>query len=117
MGIIHLHYPPPTCMDSTDLFFSVIADPSFPTPEAALNAPREKLGPRQVRGAMFTYVTPEGGEPYPEILAVSDSAMVELGLKVSEKTRLDFLHVMAGNSIMEDIMPWAASYGGMFVPH
>lgn len=78
-----------------------------------MNAPREKLGPRQVHGAHFTWVSPEGMEPHPEVLAVSEAAMRELGLKAGEEKRNEFKHLMAGNSAWEGIMPWAAVYGGM----
>jgi len=62
---------------------------------------------------MFTWVTPEGREPHPEVLAVSDDAMRTLGLKPGEEKRADFKHLMAGNLLVEGIMPWAANYGGM----
>jgi len=96
--------------------YGPLADPEFPTPEASQNAPRGALGPRQVRGAMFTWVMPEGREPHPEVLAVSEDAMMTLGLKPEEGKREDFKHLMAGNFLVKGIMPWATVYGGMRVP-
>ncbi|KAF8468379.1 hypothetical protein BDZ91DRAFT_771801 [Kalaharituber pfeilii] len=90
---------------------SLVPDPGFPTPESSTNAPKEALGPRQVRGAMFTWVTPEGMEPHPELLAVSESAMKTLGLRLGEETTDDFKHMMAGNITAKGVMPWAAAYG------
>lgn len=89
------------------------ADSEYPTPESSCNAPRQALGPRQVREAMFTWVTPEGGEPNPEVLAVSEDAMKTLGLKLEQANREEFKHLMAGNRTVDGIMPWAAVYGGM----
>ncbi|OKL59239.1 hypothetical protein UA08_05823 [Talaromyces atroroseus] len=42
-------------------------DPAFETPLASHSAPRETLGPRLVKGAMYTYVRPETAEE-PELL-------------------------------------------------
>ena len=92
------------------------ADPEYPTPESSRKGPRQALGPRQVRGAMFTWVTPEGGEPHPEVLAVSEDAMKTLGLKLEEADREQFKHLMAGNTTVDGLMPWAAAYGGIFFP-
>ncbi|KAF8454955.1 YdiU domain protein [Terfezia claveryi] len=92
---------------------SHIPDPEFPTPEESQHAPREAFGPRQVRGAMFTWVMPEGREPHPELLAVSEDAMRTLGLKPGEEKRENFKHLMAGNLLVGGIMPWATVYGGM----
>ncbi|EDN04189.1 conserved hypothetical protein [Histoplasma mississippiense (nom. inval.)] len=44
------------------------ADPAFETPESSHNAPREALGPRLVKGALFTYVRPEPTDQ-PELLS------------------------------------------------
>ena len=98
---------------SRELLIIYLADPEFPTTEASKNAPRKALGPREVRGAMFTWVAPEGGEPHPEVLVVSEDAMRTLGLKPGEAKREDFKHLMAGNLFVDGIMPWAAAYGGM----
>lgn len=62
---------------------------------------------------MFTWVTPEGREPHPEVLAVSEDAMKTLGLNLEEAKRDEFKHLMAGNTLIGDIMPWASAYGGM----
>ncbi|KAF8426587.1 YdiU domain-containing protein [Tirmania nivea] len=99
---------PKSCVFTT----SHIPDPEFPTPESAQNAPRHAFGPRQVRGAMFTWVIPEGTEPHPEVLAISEDAMRTLGLKPGQEKRVEFKHLMAGNLLVDGIMPWAAVYGG-----
>lgn len=65
---------------------------------------------------MFTWVTPEGMEPHPEVLAVSEDAMKTLGLKLGEEKTEGFKHLMAGNTTAEEIMPWASVYGGMDTP-
>lgn len=90
------------------------ADPKYPTPESSRNAPHQARRPRQVPEAMFTWVTPEGGEPYPEVLAVSEDAMRTLGLKLEEAQREEFKQLMAGNTTVDEIMPWATAYGGIF---
>ncbi|KAF2746717.1 UPF0061-domain-containing protein [Sporormia fimetaria CBS 119925] len=93
-------------------------DPEFPTPESSHNAPRDKLGPRQVKNALFTYVRPEITHS-PELLAVSPLAMQDLGLKPEEAETEEFKQVFAGNKILtwdeekkEGIYPWAQCYGG-----
>ena len=93
------------------------ADPLFPTPADSFKAPREKLGPRMVKGALYTYVRPEGSEK-PELLGVSGRAMKDIGLKDGEETTEEFKELTAGNKIMwdnetnEGIYPWAQCYGG-----
>ncbi|KAA6409807.1 MAG: hypothetical protein FRX48_06419 [Lasallia pustulata] len=93
------------------------ADPLFPTPADSFNAPRSKLGPRMVKGALYTYVRPEGTEK-PELLGVSKRAMRDIGLKEGEETTEEFKELVAGNKIMwdnetkEGIYPWAQCYGG-----
>lgn len=91
-------------------------DPAFETPEASHKAPRETLGPRMVKGALFTYVRPEPTEGS-ELLGVSSKAMEDLGLKTGEEETAQFQALVAGNEIWwnEDkggIYPWAQCYGG-----
>ena len=92
-------------------------DPKFKTPSLSYKATRENLGPRMVRGALYTYVRPEGTES-PELLAVSHSAMRDIGLKEGEEKTQDFKDLVAGNKIFWDpetetgIYPWAQCYGG-----
>lgn len=95
------------------------ADPAFETPEASHKAPRETLGPRMVRGALFTYVRPEPAEA-PELLGVSSTAMKDLGLKAGEEKTAELQALVAGNSILWNeesggIYPWAQCYGGEFL--
>ncbi|KAE8843907.1 hypothetical protein HRS9122_05010 [Pyrenophora teres f. teres] len=94
-------------------------DPAFPTPKDSHNAPLEALGPRMVKGALYTYVRPDPqGEP--ELLAVSQRALRDLGLKEEEAETEEFKEVVAGKKILtwdeskpeEGIYPWAQCYGG-----
>lgn len=91
-------------------------DPAFETPASSHNAPRETLGPRLVKGALYTYVRPEPTEE-PELLGVSSKAMEDLGLKSGEELTPEFKEVVSGNKIFWDeenggIYPWAQCYGG-----
>lgn len=93
------------------------ADPLFPTPADSFDAPRSKLGPRMVKGALYTYVRPEGSDKA-ELLGVSKRAMRDIGLKEGEEGTEEFKELVAGNKIMwdnetkEGIYPWAQCYGG-----
>lgn len=97
---------------------SLPADPEFPSPSASHAAPREKLGPRMVKGALYTFVRPEGVQE-PELLAVSHAAMKDIGLKDGEEKTQEFKELVAGNRILwdertrEGIYPWAQCYGGV----
>lgn len=93
-------------------------DPAFPSPADSHHAPRQKLGPRIVNGALYTYVRPEHQEE-PELLAVSPKALEDLGLKRGEEETELFREVVAGNRILgwdeekgEGLYPWAQRYGG-----
>src|SRR5687768_3326565 len=77
---------------------SLPADPLFPTPADSHKASREDLGPRQVRGALFTWVRPETQKD-PELLAVSPAAMRDLGLALSEAETDEFKETVVGNKI------------------
>ena len=93
-------------------------DPAFPTPADSHRAPREKLGPRTVKGALYTYVRPER-QKEPELLAVSPRALHDLGLRPGEEQTDLFRDVVAGNALLgwdeekgEGLYPWAQCYGG-----
>lgn len=91
-------------------------DPQYPTPVESHQAPRQKLGPRMVRGALYTYVRPEAVEE-PELLAVSKAALQDIGLAESEAESEELKQVVAGNKFYWDeekggIYPWAQCYGG-----
>ena len=70
-----------------------------------------------VKGALYTYVRPEGVET-PELLGVSKRAMKDIGLREGEEMTEEFKELVAGNKIMwdnetkEGIYPWAQCYGG-----
>jgi uncharacterized protein YdiU (UPF0061 family) len=102
----------------TNVFTSKLPpDPGFETPEASHKAQRERLYPRTVKGALFTYVRPETAED-PEILGVSPKALEDLGLKTGEENTAQFKAVVSGNEFFwneEDggVYPWAQCYGGM----
>jgi uncharacterized protein YdiU (UPF0061 family) len=94
------------------------ADAAFPTPLESYKAPRQKLGPRMVQNALYTYVRPEETEE-PELLGVSSRAFRSIGLSQSEASNPDFKAIVAGNKILwsedkpdEGIYPWAQCYGG-----
>lgn len=94
------------------------ADAAFPTPSDSHRAPREKLGPRIVRGAAYTYVRPET-VANPELLSVSAAAMRDIGIKEEDQETNDFKEMVCGNKIVtwdpekkEGIYPWAHCYGG-----
>ena len=92
-------------------------DLEFKTPSASHNAPREDLGPRMVKGALYTYVRPEETSE-PELLGTSPAAMRDIGLNLGEEGTADFKNLVAGNKTYWDpstekgIYPWAQCYGG-----
>ncbi|KAK1143821.1 hypothetical protein N8T08_006072 [Aspergillus melleus] len=90
-------------------------DPAFETPESSHQAPRETLGPRLVKGALYTFVRPEPTKAT-ELLGVSPKAMMDLGLKPGEEHTPEFEALVSGNSInwteeSGGIYPWAQCYG------
>jgi uncharacterized protein YdiU (UPF0061 family) len=98
---------------------NLLADSAFPTPKDSHDAPRQMLGPRMVKGALYTYVRPDPqGEP--ELLAVSQRALQDLGLSEEEAKTDEFREVVAGKKILtwdestpeQGIYPWAQCYGG-----
>lgn len=109
---------------------SLPPDPLFPTPAASHKTPRDRIHPRQVRGALFSWVRPEP-QSRPELLAVSPHAFRDLGLDLSEAKTDLFLQTAVGNHIWgwDDEKaaatnsgsggegegggyPWAQCYGG-----
>lgn len=93
-------------------------DAAFPTPVDSFKAPRQKLGPRMVKDALYTFVRPEETKS-PELLGVSCRAFRDIGLADSEAESEDFKALVAGNKILwsedkpdEGIYPWAQCYGG-----
>ncbi|KAJ9165023.1 UPF0061-domain-containing protein [Coniochaeta hoffmannii] len=98
---------------------SLPLDPLFPTPAASHKTPRDNIHPRQVRGALFSWVRPEQ-QSKAELLAVSPAAFRDLGLSLSEAKTDLFLQTAVGNHIWGwdeqtqsgDGYPWAQCYGG-----
>ncbi|KAM5452195.1 hypothetical protein MaudCBS49596_003549 [Microsporum audouinii] len=91
-------------------------DAAFDTPLASHQAPREHLGPRLVKNALYTFVRPETARE-PELLGVSPRAMMDIGLKEGEEKTEEFRDMVAGNKIFWNekdggIYPWAQCYGG-----
>lgn len=92
-------------------------DPEFRTPSESHKAPRGDLGPRMVKGALFTYVRPEETET-PELLGISRTALHDIGLRDGVENTEEFKDVVAGNKFYwdnqteEGIYPWAQCYGG-----
>lgn len=98
---------------------SLPPDPAFPLPLDSHKAPRRDLGPRMVKGALYTYVRPERSEE-PELLAVSKAGLRDIGLKEGEEKMDEFKELVSGNKLLdwdeekgEGIYPWAQCYGGM----
>ena len=93
------------------------SDPQFKTPSDSHKATREDLGPRMVKGALYTYVRPEETEDS-ELLSVSRTAMKDIGLIDGQENTEEFKETVAGNKIFwdneteEGIYPWAQCYGG-----
>ncbi|KUJ09110.1 UPF0061-domain-containing protein [Mollisia scopiformis] len=97
---------------------SLPADPKFPTPAASHKTPRQDIEPRQVKGALYTWVRPEEAQE-PELLGISLAGMRDLGIKEGEEKTEDFKQLVAGNKLMgwdaekeEGGYPWAQCYGG-----
>ncbi|PWY78397.1 YdiU domain protein [Aspergillus sclerotioniger CBS 115572] len=106
-----------TSLPKSNVFTSKLPpDPAFETPETSHGAPREALGPRLVRGALYTFVRPEPAEES-ELLGVSPKAMEDLCLKSGEELTPQFKALVAGNDFcwneeVGGIYPWAQCYGG-----
>lgn len=105
-------------LPKSDTFTSNLPpDPEFPTPSASHNAPRQALGPRMVKGALYTFVRPEETSD-PELLGVSPAALRDIGLQHGQEHTPDFKALVAGNKTYWDpstktgIYPWAQCYGG-----
>jgi uncharacterized protein YdiU (UPF0061 family) len=97
---------------------SLPPDSKFPTPTASHKTPREDIEPRQVKGALFTWVRPEEAKE-PELLSVSPAAMRDLGIREGEEKTEEFRQTVAGNRLLgwdaekeEGGYPWAQCYGG-----
>ncbi|KAI0020466.1 hypothetical protein F4780DRAFT_373526 [Xylariomycetidae sp. FL0641] len=93
-------------------------DSLFPTPADSHKTPRDQIGPRQVRDALFTWVRPQPVDT-PELLAVSPAAMRDLGIQAGDEKSADFVATVAGNKLQgwdevkqEGGYPWAQCYGG-----
>ncbi|KAI5817894.1 hypothetical protein BZA77DRAFT_278518 [Pyronema omphalodes] len=96
---------------------SLPCDKLFPTPRDSAKSGSEKLGPRQVKEALYTYVRPTPATANPELLAISPAAFRDLGLKLEEAETKEFVDLVAGNGSYEDadengVYPWAQCYGG-----
>jgi uncharacterized protein YdiU (UPF0061 family) len=97
---------------------SLPPDQGFPTPASSHKTPREDIEPRQVKGALFTWVRPEEARE-PELLGVSPAALKDLGILEGEEKTEDFRQTVAGNKLHgwdaekeEGGYPWAQCYGG-----
>ena len=92
-------------------------DERFSTPVESFKAERQELGPRMVKGALYTYVRPEEKQD-PELYGVGSRALSDIGLRHGEEETDDFVKLVSGNMIMwdpeteEGIYPWAQCYGG-----
>lgn len=93
-------------------------DSLFPTPADSHKTPRDQIGPRQVRDALFTWVRP-AEQKDPELLSVSPAALRDIGIRSGEEKTDDFKQFVAGNKLygwdeekLEGGYPWAQCYGG-----
>ena len=93
-------------------------DSHFATPAASHQTPRDQIRPRQVRGALFTWVRPEESKN-PELLAVSPAALRDIGIDPETVDTEDFRQFVAGNRLFgwdeaeqKGGYPWAQCYGG-----
>lgn len=93
-------------------------DQLFPTPADSHHTPRDQIKPRQVTGALYTWVRPEDQKD-PELLGVSPAALRDLGIKPEEAKTDEFREFVAGNRLLgwdyaksEGGYPWAQCYGG-----
>ncbi|CAJ2511160.1 Uu.00g067850.m01.CDS01 [Anthostomella pinea] len=93
-------------------------DSVFPTPADSHKTPRDRIGPRQVRDALYTWVRPQTVNS-PELLAISPAAMRDLGISDGDEHTEDFINTVAGNKLQgwdeekqEGGYPWAQCYGG-----
>ena len=106
---------------SNNFTSSLPPDPQYETPAASHKAPRDNLGPRMVKGALYTYVRPEKVDG-PKLLATSNRAVRDIGLREGEEMTEGFKEMVAGNKIFwdettgEGIYPWAQCYGGTSAP-
>lgn len=103
---------------SWHLTSSLPPDPLLPTPADSHKTPRDQIRPRQVKGAIFSWVRPEVQED-PELLAVSPAAMRDLDISPAEAESEDFRQTVAGNKLWgwdeasgTGGYPWAQCYGG-----
>ncbi|KAI9053842.1 hypothetical protein LZ554_002790 [Drepanopeziza brunnea f. sp. 'monogermtubi'] len=97
---------------------SLPPDPKFPTPDVSHKTPRDEIEPRQVRGALFSWVRPEEARE-PELLSVSPAAMRDLGIREGDEKTDEFKETVAGNRLLgwdaekgQGGYPWAQCYGG-----
>ena len=75
------------------------ADQDFPTPTSSHKTPRNEIGPKLVRNALFTYVRPETNED-PKLLGTSKRALKDLGISEDDVKTQDFLDTVSGNKIL-----------------
>ena len=96
---------------------SLPTDDKFPSPASSYDASRNELGPRLVKGALFTYIRPEEKQDA-QLFGVGGRAMRDIGLKHGEHETEDFEKLVSGNKILWDpgtekgVYPWAQCYGG-----
>lgn len=97
---------------------SLPPDSFFSSPADSHRTPRDKIGPRIVKGALYTWVRPAEAQE-PELLAVSLAALNDLGIKEEEAQTEVFKQTVAGNRLLgwddengQGGYPWAQCYGG-----
>jgi uncharacterized protein YdiU (UPF0061 family) len=73
--------------------------------------PSREVRPRQVAEAAFSWVEPTPTES-PSLLATSAEMIEQLGLDPSIVDDPDFVRAVSGNTVLDDMAPFAMAYGG-----
>ncbi len=73
--------------------------------------PDSDTRPRQVYGALHSPVTPTP-VPAPRLIAYSSEMAAELGISAADVMSPAFAQVFGGNTLLDGMQPYAASYGG-----
>lgn len=96
-------------------------DAQYPTPASSHNEERQKLGPRLVKNAAYTFVRPDPYEKT-ELVGVSKAALRDLAIDPSSTQSDEFKDTVSGKRIItleegkepaeDTVYPWAQCYGG-----
>jgi uncharacterized protein YdiU (UPF0061 family) len=73
--------------------------------------PERGIEPRQVEGALYSFVEPTPVAA-PRLIAYSREMAAQLGLSEADMARPNVAQVLGGNALLPGMQPWAAAYGG-----